>query len=132
MLQQRISLIESYISSLPPSYLTDASIPIQTSADPESDTSLPNHQILRSVSGLVHRLPILPPPSTAEFQREAAEQRTDVTLFDLLATVTESINESREMGRKLAAVEIGRSYGRKGSGSQGFPEMPTLAFDSPT
>ncbi|KAF1812513.1 hypothetical protein P152DRAFT_458352 [Eremomyces bilateralis CBS 781.70] len=132
MLHQRISLLGSYVSSLPPSYLTDPSLPIQTSSDPETDQTLPNHQILRSISGLIRRLPILPPPSTVEFQREVSEQRTDVTLLDLLAKVTESINESREMGKKVAAVEIGRSFGRKGSGMQGLQELPSTAFDSPT
>ncbi|KAK3061098.1 hypothetical protein LTS18_007019, partial [Coniosporium uncinatum] len=69
MLHQRVALLHTYLSSLPPTYLSDASLPMTAS------TSSPlNHQILRSASALLARLPLLIPADTPAFERESLEE----------------------------------------------------------
>ncbi|TIA31122.1 hypothetical protein D6C83_07098 [Aureobasidium pullulans] len=58
MLHQRINLIRAYLAELPPSYLTDASLTVGVSDPPL------NHQLLRSISAMLARLPLLAPPTT--------------------------------------------------------------------
>jgi len=99
MLQNRINLLSTYLSSLPPSYLTDASM----SLDP-ANAAL-NHQILRSISALLARLPLLTPPDTASFVREAQQTKSDVELIKLLSSLTRGVQDAKELGRKWQMAE---------------------------
>lgn len=108
MLQSRLSLISSYLQSLPPSYLTNKSI----SLDP-SNKAL-NQPILRSISALLARLPLLVPPDKNAFNKESLQTKSDVELITLLSSLTRSVNDAKELGRKLIVVENGKITSRRG------------------
>jgi len=107
MLHQRIALLHTYLSSLPPTYLSDASLPVMASGP-----SPLNHQILRSASALLARLPLLIPADTPAFERESLEEKSDVELISLLSQITSSTQAAKELGRKHAVVEQARSSER--------------------
>jgi COP9 signalosome complex subunit 6 len=112
MLQSRLNLISAYLQSLPPSYLTDSTIPL----DPNTSTTELNHPILRSISALLSRLPLLAPPDTAAFETESLQGRSDVELVSLLGSLTRTVRETRELSKKWSAVESGRNAARRGRG----------------
>jgi COP9 signalosome complex subunit 6 len=115
MLQSRLTLLTAYLQSLPPSYLSDPSIPL----NPDNASSL-NQPILRSISALLARLPLLTPPDTAAFTRESEETASDVELITLLTSLTRTVQDAKELGRKwnLAEPRKGRG-GISGGFSQG-------------
>jgi COP9 signalosome complex subunit 6 len=114
MLATRITLLRRYLASLPPSYLSDAAIPITQQA-PTNPSIIPlNHPILRSISALLARIPILAPPDTAAFTRETQEEQSDVQLVALLASMAGSVHAAKEIGRKFHIVESARYSGKKG------------------
>lgn len=116
MLRNRVDLLQTYLTTMPPSYLTDASIPMTTSPSEQ-----PNHEILRSINALVSRLPLLAPPDRATFAREAAEQRSDVALTSLLAEITASLADASQLGKKSAVVESQRQA--KAMSNSGGPSV---------
>jgi COP9 signalosome complex subunit 6 len=125
MLSRRISLLRAYLSSLPPSYLSDASLPFDTPSSP--DQSLPlNHSILRSISAMLSRINILAPPDSEAFTLESQQEASDVQLIALLSSITNSVSTAKELGRKSHLVEHAKQQGRKGgiggmmSGGSGY------------
>ncbi|KAI9706756.1 MAG: hypothetical protein M1820_004726 [Bogoriella megaspora] len=116
MLYQRINLIKAYTEALPSSYLSDASIPVSTApSTTTTDSSQPqiNHSILRSIQALLSRLPLLIPANEQAFALESAQQKSDVALVELLGTMTQSLQDVREMGKKFAVVDSARTQSRK-------------------
>jgi COP9 signalosome complex subunit 6 len=112
MLHQRINLIKSYLAELPQSYLTDASIP----AGP-SDPPL-NHQLLREISSMLSRLPLLAPPTTqsstvnpvlgmpqSALATASAQEQSDVHMVSLLASLTRTVAQAKDMGSKYSIVQ---------------------------
>ncbi|KAL6718651.1 hypothetical protein ACLMJK_002885 [Lecanora helva] len=137
MLHARISLLKSYLSSLPLSYLTtpppppattttsndDTSVEQQQEQHTDTSTSTPaiNHPLLRSTLSLLSRLPLLLPPSSLpSFNQETLAEKSDVELVSLLGNWGRNIKEAREMGRKFAVVETMKGQKRKGGGFSGF------------
>ena len=110
MLQSRLNLLQSYLGNLPPSYLTDANLQV----DP-SNKSL-NHPILRSISALLARLPLLTPPDLELYNREAQQSKSDVELITLLSSLTKTVYEVKEFGKKWNTVESARAGSRRGFG----------------
>ena len=137
MLHTRISLLKSYLTSLPPSYLTNPALdsngttngndsnnhthPATISVTKQSpSTTAPttelNHPLLRSISSLLARLPLLTPPtpdSLAEYKSQSAAEKSDVQLVSLLGSLGRSVKDTKEMGRKFSIVESGRSVSKK-------------------
>lgn len=114
MLSRRISLLRAYLAYLPPTYLSDPSLPL-TNPPTTDPSALPlNHPILRSISALLARLPILAPPDAPAFARESLEEQSDVQLVALLASITGSVQAAKEAGRKHAVVDNARYQGKKG------------------
>ncbi|GAB7348712.1 hypothetical protein MBLNU459_g7451t1 [Dothideomycetes sp. NU459] len=117
MLHQRISLIKSYLNTLPPSYLTGAS------TDPSDAADQTNHVLLRSISSMLSRLPLLAPPSStvnnssspsgptipSSLATASAQEQSDVHLVSLLALLTRSISEAKDLGSKYAVVQKART-----------------------
>ena len=105
MLHARIQLLRSYLAHLPPSYLTRAD---RTVSDADSDSAPDpnrteiNHPILRSIQALVNRLPLLIPSETGAFQDEMLAEKNDVSLVALLGTMSKSVKDVREVGRKFS------------------------------
>ncbi|KAF2100756.1 hypothetical protein NA57DRAFT_54830 [Rhizodiscina lignyota] len=132
MLHSRIDLLRSYLTNLPQSYLTDTSTPPSASGD--TSTAL-NHQVLRSILALQARIPLLVPPDTEAFAREALEQKTDTALVQLLSSVTSSVHEAGEMNEKFRVVDtrrnIGRNQDRRGGPRGGMvPDAGDFGGDS--
>jgi COP9 signalosome complex subunit 6 len=109
MLSRRISLLRAYLASLPPSYLSDASIPMTA----QVDSPIP-HTILRSIQAMLARINILAPPDAASFALESQQEASDVQLINLLSSITNSVSAARDFGKKSAIVEGARSQGRRG------------------
>ena len=94
MLQSRIDLMQKYVAEF------------QSATSNEDERSL---EILRSISALLARLPLVVPSSTDAngetttdaWNREVQEVRSDVELVALLAKMTESLAKTREMGKRF-------------------------------
>ena len=129
MLQRRIQLLLKYVRSLPrSSYLIAGHGEV---FDPHPQIS---HTILRSISALVARLPMIMPsqpvtvpsqePETPrEYERtvmsqESLEQDTDIALISLLAMLGDTLQSTQLMGKKAMSVE-GTRY--LGSHKRGIP-----------
>ncbi|KAF2448208.1 hypothetical protein P171DRAFT_380766 [Karstenula rhodostoma CBS 690.94] len=118
MLGRRISLLRTYLASLPPSYLSDPSLTLDPT--PSNDHPLPlNHSILRSVSAMLARINILAPPDVEAFTLESQQEASDVQLVQLLSSITNSVSAARDLGKKSQIVESGKSQSRRGAGGMG-------------
>ena len=114
MLHARIQLLKSYLTNLPPSYM---SYPPQSDSDDASESpphTKINHPILRSIQALLSRLPLLLPDNKQAFRQERLAEKTDVQLINLLGTIGRSLKEIREMGRKFSMVDQYRQSAKKG------------------
>lgn len=118
MLGRRIALLRAYLNSLPPSYLSDASLPINPTLDEQHSLPL-NHPILRSISAMLARINILAPPDAAAFTLESQQEASDVQLVNLLASITNSVSAAKEFGRKSSIVEHGKNQGKNRMGAMG-------------
>lgn len=123
MLSRRISLLRTYLDSLPPSYLSDPTLPLNSPATDDHGI-LPNHSILRSISATLARINILSPPDTAAFTVESQREASDVQLVALLSAMTNSIAAAKDFGTTSFILETLRNTGRKSqfpphSGSMG-------------
>jgi COP9 signalosome complex subunit 6 len=110
MLHARINLIAVYLQKLPPSYTSGA--PDGPEHDSENYTPV-NHAVLRSIQALLNRLSLLIPADAAAFERELMSEQNDVSLVSLLSTLTNSIKEVRELGKKFAVVDMGKTQKSK-------------------
>ncbi|CAI6337338.1 unnamed protein product [Periconia digitata] len=116
MLSRRISLIRTYLASLPPSYLSDPSLPFNPT--PSADHPLPlNNPILRSISAMLARLNILAPSDSEAFTIESQQESSDVQLVQLLSSITNSVSAAKDFGRKSQIVENSRNQSRRGIGA---------------
>lgn len=133
MLHSRINLIASYLQNLPPTYVSSAPEGIED----DSKKYMPvNHAVLRSIQALLSRLSLLIYADTIAFEKELISEQNDVGLVSLLSSITESVTDMREMGRKFAVVESGKTnrnkYGRNdshwadGAGGVGIPGVGDL------
>lgn len=89
--------------------MTDSAIPLSATGDA---TAALDHTILRSILALQARIPLLIPPDTEAFAREALEQKSDTALVQLLNSVTSSVHEAGEMSRKHGIVDGARNANR--------------------
>ncbi|KAF1828894.1 hypothetical protein BDW02DRAFT_634852 [Decorospora gaudefroyi] len=118
MLGRRISLLRAYLDALPPSYLSDPSLPIN--ATPATQYPLPlDHSILRSVSAMLARVNILAPPDSVAFTLESQQEASDVQLVNLLSSITNSVSAVKDLGRKSSIVEHGKNQGKNRMGATG-------------
>ncbi|KAI9842316.1 MAG: hypothetical protein M1837_007308 [Sclerophora amabilis] len=101
MLHSRILLLKTYLSSLPPSYLshTDSSNSTSTSS-PSTDTDI-NYPLLRCIQALISRLSLLIPTDKAAFERELLAEKNDVSLVTLMGSLTKSVKDVRDVGKKF-------------------------------
>lgn len=108
MLQTRLKLLSKFLDKLPPSYLTDSSL----SVDPANTTL--NQPILRAISALLARLPLMTPPDTVSFMRETQQTSSDVELISLLSSLTRGVQDAKELGRKWNIAEPRKNRGAPG------------------
>lgn len=116
MLSRRISLLGKYLDSLPPSYLSDPSLPLNPDTTAEHPLPL-NHSILRSISAMLARINILAPPDSEAFTLESQQEDSDVQLVQLLSSITNSVSAARDFGKKSQIVENGKNQGKRGIGA---------------
>ena len=116
MLQSRLHLLKSYLSNLPPSHLSDSSLPVTPAT---ADTPPIPYSNLRAILALTARLPLLVPSSTSGFSDEQAAEHSDVALVALLGGIGKSVQEAKDLGRVFSVVESGRKEARKGGGAGG-------------
>ncbi|KAI5811324.1 hypothetical protein DFH27DRAFT_507586 [Peziza echinospora] len=96
MLHSRVRLLRTYLESLPQSQATN----------PTAETLPISHTLLRSIKALTHsRLPLLIPSDYAAYQQESLAEQSDVSLVALLGTLTRSVEELKEVGRKFMIVD---------------------------
>ncbi|KAH8667381.1 hypothetical protein BGZ60DRAFT_564596 [Tricladium varicosporioides] len=114
MLQARIKLITVYLQNLPPSYISNT-VPEGVGADGKTYTPV-NHSVLRSIQALLTRLSLLIPADASAFEQELLSEQNDVNLVSLLSTITNSIKDVRETGRKSAIMEAGKAMKNRGQG----------------
>ncbi|KAI0587852.1 cop9 signalosome subunit 6 protein [Pyrenophora tritici-repentis] len=120
MLSRRISLLRLYLKSLPPSYLSDPSLPVKVNSSPEESNTLPlDHTILRSISAMIARINILAPPDLAAFTLESQQEASDVQLVNLLSSITNSVSIAKDFGRKSAIIEQAKNQGKARMGVMG-------------
>ncbi|KAI1617744.1 hypothetical protein EDD36DRAFT_424872 [Exophiala viscosa] len=120
MLQSRISLLRSFIQTLPPSYISDQESVAITPTSPDP-SHLPH---LRSIQALLTRLSLLTPIDSASSAQPLAAasqaQSNDVALASMLALLGQDIQALSELGRKFATVESSRGAKSKhGAGPKG-------------
>lgn len=134
MLRSRLAQLQAFVSSLPPSYLSDSSIPMtQGSPNPQD---LPH---LRNLQALLTRLSLLTPPPAAdgaltELEAASRAQQNDVTITQLLSTLNKDVQSMQELGKAFAIVEQGRASKRKNAGGGfdiGLGDFPTGGFQGP-
>lgn len=118
MLSRRIMLLRAYLNSLPTSYLSDPSLPVNPTPDEQHPLPL-DHLILRSVSAMLARLNILGPPDSAAFTLESQQEASDVQLVSLLSSITNSVSLAKDLGRKSSIVEHGKTQGKNRMGGMG-------------
>ena len=113
MLHARINLIATYLQNLPPSYISDGK-------DVEGKEYTPtNHAVLRSVQALLSRLALLIPADSTGFEHELVSEQNDVSLIGMLNTITQSVKEVRELGKKYAVIEVAKNQKMKGQDRSG-------------
>jgi COP9 signalosome complex subunit 6 len=108
MLHARINLIATYLQQLPPSYISGGE-----DADGQQYTPV-NHEILRSIQALLSRLTLLIPADSIGFEKELISEQNDVSLVNLLNTITQSVKEVRELGKKFSVVDGQKNQKLKG------------------
>lgn len=116
MLSRRISLIRTYLASLPPSYLSDPSLPFNPTTSAAHPLPL-NNPILRSISAMLARINILAPSDAEAFTIESQQEASDVQLVQLLSSITNSVSAAKDFGRKSQVVENSKYQSRRGMGS---------------
>jgi COP9 signalosome complex subunit 6 len=118
MLSRRLALLRTYLDNLPPSYLTDPSLPV--TASQTAGQAPIDHSILRSISATLARINILSPPDTAAFTLESQQEASDVQLVGLLSAMTNSIAAAKDFGMTSHIIETVRN---QNSRKAGFPGM---------
>lgn len=119
MLNRRITLLRAYLDTLPPSYLSDPSLPLNPPVDAQHPLPL-NHSILRSISAMLARINILAPPDADAFTLESQQEASDVQLVNLLSSITNSVAAAKDLGRKSGIVEHGKNQGKNRMGMGGI------------
>ncbi|KAK0111510.1 hypothetical protein ONS95_001864 [Cadophora gregata] len=119
MLHSRINLIAVYLQNLPPSYIS-STVPEGAEFSDKQYTPV-SHSILRSIQALLGRLSLLIPADSAAFEHELMSEQNDVNLVSLLSTITGSIKEVRETGRKFAIIDNQKAMKSKIDRGHGGP-----------
>ncbi|KAK4939302.1 hypothetical protein LTR10_020391 [Elasticomyces elasticus] len=118
MLQSRISLLRSFIQTLPPSYITDQESAAITPTNPDP-SHLPH---LRNIQALLTRLSLLTLVDSASSAQPLAAasraQSNDVALASMLALLGQDIQALSELGRKFSTVESSRGAKSKHGAGQ--------------
>lgn len=120
MLKSRIDLIIKYLHKLPPPYIAE----VEAEANAGGNASVESSQtLLRLIQALVHRLSLVQPADAVEFKEELLREENDVGAIMLLNQLMERVSSTRDVGKKFAAVEAGKTAHKQhhGAGPGGSP-----------
>lgn len=106
MLKSRIDLIVKYLQKLPPPYMAQVEEEANTGGVGQTE---PSQTLLRLVQALVHRLSLVEPADAEEFKKEIVREENDVATIQLLNELMNRATDTRDVGRKFAAVESGKA-----------------------
>jgi COP9 signalosome complex subunit 6 len=115
MLHARINLVATYLKNLPPACPSGS--PLDTAESSATGYSPVNYSVLRSIQALLGRLSLVIPADAVAFEQELQSEKNDVNVVSLLSSITNSIRDIKETGRKFSVVEAGRNI--KGKGNAG-------------
>ncbi|CCE30260.1 related to cop9 (constitutive photomorphogenic),subunit 6 [Claviceps purpurea 20.1] len=104
MLHSRIRLLTTYLQHLPPSYINGHTMS-STIDTIGADQTTPSHCILRQILALVNRLDLIVPTHKQEFEAELEREANNVSLTNLMSALVQSLNDARQVGKKLSAIE---------------------------
>lgn len=116
MLHARIQLLKTYLQNLPPSYLKSTDPSYTEATQPSGKHTEINHPLLRSIQALTNRLPLLKPADQGTFEQESLSEQNDVSLVSLLGSLSTSVKDARELGRKFGVVDQARQHASKNKG----------------
>jgi COP9 signalosome complex subunit 6 len=101
MLKSRLHIILDYLYSQPPSYLTDASIPVATDG-------VLDQKILRSIYALTAQVNLAAPSDASGISLESARTQTNAELIGLLSSLTRSMADIKTLGIRQSMAETQR------------------------
>ncbi|KAL1896664.1 hypothetical protein Cpir12675_002686 [Ceratocystis pirilliformis] len=125
MLQARVKLLASYLSSLPESFVSTGIVP----TDIPSANSTPDHNILRQIQAAVVRLGLIVPSDVDAFSAELANEETSIATVALINDMVQAAYDSHLANRDFVAADtpsassMGR--GKKGLAVQGNTSLST-------
>ncbi|KAB5577837.1 hypothetical protein GE09DRAFT_1087536 [Coniochaeta sp. 2T2.1] len=114
MMRDRIGLLIAYLERLDPAYISGTSHPITEPADGSGEYLPPSQTILRQIQALVTNIELVTPARQDELEKEMLRETNDVKLVGLLKDVLASVSDMRDVGRKFAIVEGGRTANKRG------------------
>ena len=124
MLQSRLTILTTFLSTLPPSHLTTPSLPL-TPTSP-STSHLPH---LRSIQSLLTRLSLLTPPQSLDptsapssLEQAQQAQANDARLTQVLGLLNHDVQALSELGRKFSTIEQNKMGKKGGKGMGGSVE----------
>ena len=95
ILQSRLQLIQAYLS--------------QISQDQSADSSVRlSHTLIRNIYSLLVHLSVINPSTSDAFSFESLSQANDVALIGLLGSLSEGVQQMREMGKRWAVTRAVR------------------------
>lgn len=113
MLQSRITLLSTYLESLPESHTREGAIDSED-MDTDGSEATPSLTVLREIKALTGRLGLVIPSDEESFNKEMASEKNDVKTINLLSTLMESIGQAREVGKKFHIVDWQKNQARRG------------------
>lgn len=114
MLHSRLLQLQEYLSKLPPSYLTDDSLPAGLVPADTPDGPPFSFTMIRSIQALTARLSLLIPADRKAFEMESQAQQNDVELVALLGEMGRSAQQAKELGGKWSVIDAARSTSMRG------------------
>ncbi len=129
VMKSRLALVTTYLQRLPPAFTAGTqttSEAAEAALASNNQHTVPSNTILRHIQALVTNADLVAPGAdqgalSLEIQRET----NDVNLISMIASLTASVNEVREAGKKQYIVEAARISRRGQGGGAG-----TAAFDA--
>ncbi|KAG6007733.1 hypothetical protein E4U21_005572 [Claviceps maximensis] len=118
MLHARIRLLTAYLKCLPPSFVNGQTTSPATGKGSENELETetnqitPSHCILRQILALVNRLDLVVPADKEDFEAELEKEANNVHLTSLMNSIMQSMNATRQVGKKFSIVDSARIASR--------------------
>lgn len=124
MLKSRIDLIIKYLQKLPPPYQAEVEAQANSGGGASTD---PSQTLLRLIQALVHRLHLVEPANAQEFKEELLREENDVETINLLNELLSRVMDTREVGKKFAVIEMGKTAQKQNLAALNQQQYGTLS-----